>query len=257
MPKPKSTDAHSPSSPRRRSPRLILLHENNNNNPTTPKPKSTNNKSSIQSTTLTVPSLRRSARFSNQNALDDVIGIEVAGKRKTKRDGDEIVGRSKNESGGAKVKRKRGGDEIVEELKKEPVEGGAKGKRKHKHKHACSEIAEGWTKEQELALRKAYFTAKPTPHFWKNVSKMVCSLNNSRGTISLLIACYVFCKIVCRFYRIIMCSNEIDIEKLRETIKKDLDMNELDRDMIYESIMDSFDLCSRAIRVKTWLLFFI
>jgi hypothetical protein len=280
MPKPKSTDAHS-QSPRRRSPRLILLHENNNNNPTTPKPKSTNNKSSIQSTTLTVPSLRRSARFSNQNALDDakltefpsrvkqgktngggsgcddVIGIEVAGKRKTKRDGDEIVGRSKNESGGAKVKRKRGGDEIVEELKKEPVEGGAKGKRKHKHKHACSEIAEGWTKEQELALRKAYFTAKPTPHFWKNVSKMVCSLNNSRGTISLLIACYVFCKIVCRFYRIIMCSNEIDIEKLRETIKKDLDMNELDRDMIYESIMDSFDLCSRAIRVKTWLLFFI
>jgi hypothetical protein len=205
MPKPKSTDAHS-QSPRRRSPRLILLHENNNNNPTTPKPKSTNNKSSIQSTTLTVPSLRRSARFSNQNALDDVIGIEVAGKRKTKRDGDEIVGRSKNESGGAKVKRKRGGDEIVEELKKEPVEG-AKEKRKHggddeiveeskkepveggakgkrKHKHICSEIAEGWTKEQELALRKAYFTAKPTPHFWKNVSKMVCSLNNSRGTIS-------------------------------------------------------------------------
>ncbi|KAK2452345.1 Homeodomain superfamily protein [Trifolium repens] len=194
MPKPKSTNAHS-QSPRRRSPRLILLHENNNNNPSTPKPKSTNNKSSIQSTTLTVPSLRRSARFSNQNALDDVIGIEVAGKRKTKRDGDEIVGRSKNESGGAKVKRKRGGDEIVEELKKEPVEG-AKEKKKHggddeiveeskkepveggangkrKHKQACSEIAEGWTKEQELALRKAYFTAKPTPHFWKNVSKMV------------------------------------------------------------------------------------
>jgi hypothetical protein len=302
MPKPKSTDAHS-QSPRRRSPRLILLHENNNNNPTTPKPKSTNNNSSIQSTTLTVPSLRRSARFSNQNALDDVkltefssrvkqgktngggsgcddvIGIEVGGKRKTKRVDNEIVERSKNESGGAKEKRKCGGDEIlegskkepveeakekrkhggddeiVEESKKEPVEGGAKGKRKHKH--ACSEIAEGWTKEQELALRKAYFTAKPTPHFWKNVSKMVCSLNNSRGTISLLIACYVFCKIVCRFYRIIMCSNEIDIEKLRETIKKDLDMNELDRDMIYESIMDSFDLCSRAIRVKTWLLFFI
>ncbi|CAJ2675654.1 unnamed protein product [Trifolium pratense] len=187
MPKPKSTDAHHPpprkhQSPPRRSPRLILLHENNNN-PTTPKPKSTN-KSSIQSTTLTAPSLRRSARFSNQNALvnvhnkiddakltqfpsrndgDEVIGVGVGGKRKT------IVLGLKCESGGANEKRKRGGDEIVEELKKEPVEGGVKGKRKH----CCGEIAKGWTKEQELALRKAYFTTKPTPHFWKNVAKMV------------------------------------------------------------------------------------
>ncbi|PIM99152.1 hypothetical protein CDL12_28357 [Handroanthus impetiginosus] len=34
-------------------------------------------------------------------------------------------------------------------------------------------IVQGWTKEQELALQRAYFTAKPTPHFWKKVAKMV------------------------------------------------------------------------------------
>ncbi|XP_066362643.1 uncharacterized protein [Miscanthus floridulus] len=30
-----------------------------------------------------------------------------------------------------------------------------------------------WTKEQDMALRKAYFSARPSPHFWKKVSKMV------------------------------------------------------------------------------------
>ncbi|CAH9139188.1 unnamed protein product [Cuscuta epithymum] len=30
-----------------------------------------------------------------------------------------------------------------------------------------------WTKEQELALRRAYISAKATPHFWKKVAKMV------------------------------------------------------------------------------------
>ncbi|KAL0452782.1 UNVERIFIED_CONTAM: hypothetical protein Slati_1256300 [Sesamum latifolium] len=38
------------------------------------------------------------------------------------------------------------------------------------------EIVQGWTKEQELALQRAYFTAKPTPHFWKKVAKMVMCL---------------------------------------------------------------------------------
>ncbi|KAL3525543.1 hypothetical protein ACH5RR_013915 [Cinchona calisaya] len=32
---------------------------------------------------------------------------------------------------------------------------------------------QGWTAEQELALERAYFAAKPTPHFWKKVAKMV------------------------------------------------------------------------------------
>ncbi|KAJ4895741.1 Homeodomain-like superfamily protein [Raphanus sativus] len=31
----------------------------------------------------------------------------------------------------------------------------------------------GWTEELELALQGAYLTAKPSPHFWKNVSKLV------------------------------------------------------------------------------------
>lgn len=34
-----------------------------------------------------------------------------------------------------------------------------------------------WTKEQDMALRKAYFSARPSPHFWKRVSKMVPSLH--------------------------------------------------------------------------------
>ncbi|XBI39029.1 uncharacterized protein LOC119332440 [Triticum dicoccoides] len=30
-----------------------------------------------------------------------------------------------------------------------------------------------WTEEQDTILRQAYFTARPSPHFWKKVSKMV------------------------------------------------------------------------------------
>lgn len=36
--------------------------------------------------------------------------------------------------------------------------------------------SDDWTAEQDMALRKAYFTARPSPHFWKRVSKMVPSL---------------------------------------------------------------------------------
>ncbi|KAI9125009.1 hypothetical protein K1719_003625 [Acacia pycnantha] len=51
------------------------------------------------------------------------------------------------------------------------IEALVKGKRK---KDENSEAAQnGWTKEQEVALRRAYFVAKPTPHFWKKVSKLV------------------------------------------------------------------------------------
>ncbi|XP_042519020.1 uncharacterized protein LOC122092792 [Macadamia integrifolia] len=32
---------------------------------------------------------------------------------------------------------------------------------------------QGWTKEQETALRRAFITGKPSPHFWKKVSKLV------------------------------------------------------------------------------------
>ncbi|KAL0359221.1 UNVERIFIED_CONTAM: hypothetical protein Sangu_0771500 [Sesamum angustifolium] len=46
-------------------------------------------------------------------------------------------------------------------------------KRKRYQVEEECEIVQGWTKEQELALQRAYFTAKPTPHFWKKVAKMV------------------------------------------------------------------------------------
>ncbi|MBA0850846.1 hypothetical protein Goshw_008020 [Gossypium schwendimanii] len=32
---------------------------------------------------------------------------------------------------------------------------------------------QGWSREQESILQKAYFSAKPTPNFWKKVSKLV------------------------------------------------------------------------------------
>lgn len=32
---------------------------------------------------------------------------------------------------------------------------------------------DGWTGEEEIALRNAFFLARPSPHFWKKVSKMV------------------------------------------------------------------------------------
>ncbi|KAM7276226.1 hypothetical protein ACFE04_018092 [Oxalis oulophora] len=46
-------------------------------------------------------------------------------------------------------------------------------KRKRKREDDSKTSDQGWTKELELALEKAYFTAKPTPLFWKKVSKMV------------------------------------------------------------------------------------
>uniref|UniRef100_A0ACD5YE81 Uncharacterized protein n=1 Tax=Avena sativa TaxID=4498 RepID=A0ACD5YE81_AVESA len=33
--------------------------------------------------------------------------------------------------------------------------------------------SDDWTEEQDLTLRQAYFTARPSPHFWKKVAKMV------------------------------------------------------------------------------------
>ena len=45
--------------------------------------------------------------------------------------------------------------------------------RKRKRDEEECGITKGWTKEQELALQRAYFVAKPTPNFWKKVSKLV------------------------------------------------------------------------------------
>ncbi|XP_065873166.1 uncharacterized protein [Euphorbia lathyris] len=45
-------------------------------------------------------------------------------------------------------------------------------KRKRGEK-ANKESVKGWTKEQEMALQRAYIVVKPTPNFWKRVSKLV------------------------------------------------------------------------------------
>ncbi|XP_068314070.1 uncharacterized protein [Pyrus communis] len=46
-------------------------------------------------------------------------------------------------------------------------------RRKRKRDEEGVGVVQGWTKEQELALQRAYLIAKPTPHFWKKVSKLV------------------------------------------------------------------------------------
>ncbi|KAF6147390.1 hypothetical protein GIB67_003288 [Kingdonia uniflora] len=64
---------------------------------------------------------------------------------------------------GEKVKKKRisksGVDEIGDKMKNDKIV------------KNCQ--VQGWTKDQDVALRKAYFAVKPTPHFWKDVSKLV------------------------------------------------------------------------------------
>jgi len=146
-----------------------------------------------------VRSVRRSPRFSKK---DDIKVTEFGSCDSTRKTGREGKGKKSSGvidkgvvgEGGRKRKRKRGGDGIDEGGKKEEIEGGVEGKRKHdgggeiveelrkeevecgvkrKRKRVGGEVAEGWSKEQELALRIAYFTAKPSPHFWKNVSKLV------------------------------------------------------------------------------------
>ncbi|KAB2055721.1 hypothetical protein ES319_A11G056200v1 [Gossypium barbadense] len=50
---------------------------------------------------------------------------------------------------------------------------GVKRKRKRKPDNREDTVIQGWTREQELALQRAYFSAKPTANFWKKVSKLV------------------------------------------------------------------------------------
>ena len=68
------------------------------------------------------------------------------------------------------------------------VERGGEESRKRKMDE-CEEVGGAvreWTEEQELALRRAYLVAKPTPNFWKKVSRLVkfmpflCDINAIR-----------------------------------------------------------------------------
>ncbi|OVA10254.1 hypothetical protein BVC80_1173g20 [Macleaya cordata] len=58
------------------------------------------------------------------------------------------------------------------EKKKRIVNGGIEDKRTNNNREENCGL-EGWTKDQELALQRAYFAAKPSPSFWKKVSKLV------------------------------------------------------------------------------------
>ncbi|CAB4314392.1 unnamed protein product [Prunus armeniaca] len=76
--------------------------------------------------------------------------------------------------------RSSGGGEVISsegrERKMQELDGGNKEvkiRRKRKRDEEGIGVVHGWTKEQELALQRAYLVAKPTPHFWKKVSKMV------------------------------------------------------------------------------------
>ncbi|XP_022740404.1 uncharacterized protein LOC111292343 [Durio zibethinus] len=50
---------------------------------------------------------------------------------------------------------------------------GVERKRKRKPGERGDANDQGWTRDQELALQRAYFGAKPAPDFWKKVSKLV------------------------------------------------------------------------------------
>ncbi|MED6127447.1 hypothetical protein PIB30_088236 [Stylosanthes scabra] len=140
-----------PTTPRR-SPRF--LNQQHDHNPTPPIPSNLNdssNKPSNQSKPVqscstntrasTLP-LRRSPRF-----VQEKVSAEIHQNDEKESTNDKPCNSvvRKNEDGEkARRKRKRG-----------------------------KETAEGWAKEQELALQRAFFSVKPSPNFWKNVSKMV------------------------------------------------------------------------------------
>ncbi|GJV94347.1 homeodomain-like protein [Tanacetum coccineum] len=50
---------------------------------------------------------------------------------------------------------------------------GVKRKRNESGGSAGNGNSQSWTKDQELTLERAYLEAKPTPHFWKKVSRLV------------------------------------------------------------------------------------
>lgn len=79
---------------------------------------------------------------------------------------------------GRKKERKRKRVEVKTEENRVVLDEGFGGGRKErgkgkKSKRNGEEFGKGWTEEQELALERAYLAAKPSPQFWKNVSKLV------------------------------------------------------------------------------------
>ena len=70
-------------------------------------------------------------------------------------------------------------DELgIAENKKEAVSEGTKltGNKRKRKQAGLQGTNQGWTKQQEVALQRAYFAAKPSPHFWKKVARLVFAL---------------------------------------------------------------------------------
>ncbi|KAK3211086.1 hypothetical protein Dsin_015792 [Dipteronia sinensis] len=77
-----------------------------------------------------------------------VVGLRASGKAKGRERKERVVDQT---SEGTRVSRKR--------------------KRGDDGNESCK--IQGWTKEQEIALQRAYYASNPTPHFWKKVAKLV------------------------------------------------------------------------------------
>ncbi|OIW22034.1 hypothetical protein TanjilG_30823 [Lupinus angustifolius] len=128
-----------------------------------------------------IPSLRRSPRLSDlklpvneENGKKPHIEENVSGGSGSSISRSRISTRVKaGHQVGDADEVKKNENCVVEEGKVkngDMVEVGVKRKRKRPRE---KETAIGWTKEQELTLQRAYLAAKPSPHFWKNVSKLV------------------------------------------------------------------------------------
>ncbi|CAM8900993.1 unnamed protein product [Rhodiola kirilowii] len=116
--------------------------------------------------------LRRSSRFLDQqiNYKDADTKLDSVVEEICERDGDcseQMVKRNRRKS----VSPVGPEEELSEATKNESKEANA-GKRKRKRGKEGSGAVRGWTNEQEMALERAYLTMKPTPRFWKKVSKM-------------------------------------------------------------------------------------
>ncbi|KDP32158.1 hypothetical protein JCGZ_12619 [Jatropha curcas] len=98
------------------------------------------------------------------NTVNGKVGLRLCG---------DVLQRSETNLGcvnielviGLKAPERRNGFEISKATR-------VTGKRKREEERVDGSV-KGWTKEQEMALQRAYFVAKPTPNFWKKVSKLV------------------------------------------------------------------------------------
>lgn len=160
-----------------------------------------------------VGGLRRSQRVSNQRNVDDE-HVEKSGSAKSSDkvdltdDGEAergvisceyIVGKRERQTKGSSI-----GPEafMVKGEERTAMEIGVKKKRKRGEED--SGISNGWTKEQELELQRAYFAAKPTPHFWKKVSKMVFCCSFDSLIWNILFICSVCFSVTCSNFNRVM-----------------------------------------------------